>query len=542
MPTRLGFLYAPFFAVLALWIAGRLGMGGEFIELAQAVWRWGAQTFSFFFLIGALAALAMALFAALMQSDIRIGGPDAGRSVGRFDAVAIGFAASTSVGLLFWSAAEPLYHVHEVISGLDHAPRSRDAQIVARSATLLHWGVLAPAIYAVFFIAFSLSVQTAGRSTSLAGAMFIGDAKGRHGSSGLMDGFSILFPTLLFIGGLAGAVRLISAYAVVGPEASVIAPSILAAVTAIVMLFILIAGARPPSTSFMFLARFSMTVLLMLLLAVIILGPAKEIVLGGFRALLGAVRHGAKLLSNGFASGGDGWAMKWTVTQITSWVIFAPLVGLFLSRAARGYRLGEAVFLFVVWPALIVTLCVLVFGGLSLTVDQVNEGRLYLLVHTHEADEAIRASLAALKFGNGMLALLYLLIALNVISFGAALLHATMRYVAPGKDDDRAVIASRRLAVLSWVILGGFATWAAAGFGLSAPIEALGRVGALPALLVLLMTVIALARIAVMPNKAFQPRKPDPNPEPEVLPPEIDPDARLTRYARIDDRGGSKGS
>ena len=91
------------------------------------------------------------VFAAYMLLDgIRIGGPEARPVIGRFAAIAIGVAASTSLGLLFWAAAEPVYHAHQPPRsfGLDAAER-RCARLFARAATYLHWSLTVHAISAL---------------------------------------------------------------------------------------------------------------------------------------------------------------------------------------------------------------------------------------------------------------------------------------------------------------------------------------------------------------------------------------------------------
>lgn len=501
-PLRLALLLAPFVAIVALWLAAQGGLGGQIIALGEQFRLWFSTIFAWFFLGTAFVALLAIGFACGAHGDLKIGGPDEKRRMSDFEAVAVGLAASTSMGLLFWSASEPLFHVFNPPDGTGYAPNSRNARTFALSAAVFHWAILAQAIFGVFMIAFAIAVQTVGYASSLDGAVFSTRPDRRRWRFSLLDGLAVFFATLLLVGGLASAVGPIMRW---GLGTMLPTDMALGIGVIIAMLVILVCGARPPATSYGALARFGLLLLILLMIATLVLGGVGKIVGGGLRSMLWTVTKSPTLMFGGFAEQRDSWAIAWTVTHLAGWMIFAPLVGFFLSRAARGFRLDDAVIYFILCPAIIIMFMVLIFGGASLAMDQSTRGAVWQILDRDGPGVAIYFVLDRLRFGGVLTAALTLTTIIAFVTFAAAALHATMRIAAPGVDDAGSVVANRRAAIFLWIFLFGVTCWLVASYALGPVVETVGRIGGLSAMFITILIVIAVLRMCFIPTAELKP-------------------------------------
>jgi choline/glycine/proline betaine transport protein len=84
---------------------------------------------------------------------LRLGGTEARPDFGRGAWLAMLFSAGMGIGLMFYSVAEPLYHLAELPQGA--SPGSAAAYEDAIATTFLHWGLHAWGIYALTGLAFA---------------------------------------------------------------------------------------------------------------------------------------------------------------------------------------------------------------------------------------------------------------------------------------------------------------------------------------------------------------------------------------------------
>ena len=109
---------------------------------------------------------------------IRLGGQDATPDFKIHSWVAMLFAAGVGVGFMFWGAAEPLaYYTDWFGTPLNVEPATPQAQHMAFSATLFHWGLAPWAIYAVAGLSLGFFAHNKGLPLSVRSAFYplIGD-------------------------------------------------------------------------------------------------------------------------------------------------------------------------------------------------------------------------------------------------------------------------------------------------------------------------------------------------------------------------------
>jgi len=506
-PLRAGVLIAPFLALFLVFIAGWVGFGPSLQAFAEESLAWLMQTLGWLFTgVGLISVVALALLYGVL-SDVRIGGTDARRGHGGFSAVAIGVAASTSLGLLFWATAEPLYHAHQPPSSLRVPRLSEEAAIFARYAAVFHWAIIANAMNALCMVVFGLTIHNLGCSQTLDGVVFRADATRTAGSA--LDGFLIFFASLMAAGALASCTLALSGemsrFGSLDPN-----PAALFALALALIFVIFVAGARPIRTVYAILARSGLVLMLGMMAVTTVLGPTGDILGGGLSAIWQMILSMPSMMTFTGLSSGDPWPQTWTMTHWGNAMMLAPLTGLFLSRAAKGFSVSDAVIYFSVVPALVTMLWVLVFGGLALSVDAASSGSIWAAIVRGGPDDAAYTALWSLPGGESLMVAFVILIALAFTTYAAALLHAVMRICAPGAEAAETVGQARASVAVIWCAGIGFAGWGLASYGVNGVVETLGRIGSLPALLVTVGFLIAALRLLVRPGSLNVAKKPDP--------------------------------
>ncbi len=506
-PLRAGVLIAPFTALILVFIAGWVGFGPRLQAFAEESLAWLMQSLGWLFTgIGLVAVVMMALLYGVLNS-IRIGGTEARRGHGSFTAIAIGVAASTSLGLLFWATAEPLYHAHQPPSSLRIPRLTEEAAIFARYAAVFHWAIIANVMNALCMVVFGLTIHNLGRSQTLDGVVFRAEQARSAGSA--LDGFLVFFASLMAVGALASCTLALSGemsrFGSLDPN-----PAALFALALALVFVIFVAGARPIRTVYAILARAGLVLMIVMMVVTAIIGPSGDILGGGLKAIWQMILSLPSMLTFTGLSSSDPWPQTWTMTHWGNAMMLAPLTGLFLSRAARGFPVGDAVFYFSVVPAIITMLWVLVFGGLALSVDEASSGSIWAAIARGGADDAAYTALWSLPGGESLMVGFVILIALAFTTYAAALLHAVMRICAPGLESAETVGSARASVAMIWCAGIGIAGWGLASYGVNSVVETLARLGSLPALLVTVGFLIAALRLILSPSSLMIAKEPDP--------------------------------
>ena len=506
-PLRAGVLTAPFLALVLVFIAGWTGFGPQLTMFAQGALAWLMQSLGWLFVFTGMLAVAATVALYALLNGIRIGGSEIRPGHSAFTAIAIGVAASTSLGVLFWASAEPVSHVHQPPTSLGLFPRSLDAQTFALYAAMIHWAVIANVMNALCMIVFGLTIQNLKRPPTLDGAIFRAEHVRPVGS--VLDSFLVFFATIMAVGAFAScAVALSGEMSRFGSNEP--NPAALFALALALVFVIFVAGARPIRTVFSMLARAALILMFAMMVVALLTGPSGDILGGGFQALWQMILSLPSMLSFTGLSNGDAWPQTWTMTHWGNAMLLSPLTGLFLSRAARGFRVGDAVYYFSIIPAFITMLWIIVFGGLAISIDEATNGSIWAAMTQGSADDAAYRALWALPGGESLMIAFIVLIALAFVTFAAAMLHAIMRICAPGSDSDAAVGSARGSAAAFWCAGLGLTGWGFASYGVGPLIDTLARLGSLPALFVTVGFLIAALRLVLRPRSLMTVKKSDP--------------------------------
>ncbi len=334
----------------------------EFLTSAKAH---ALDGFDWLFALTPIVILIFALSLAVSPlGRIRLGGPDATPDYSRRSWIAMLFAAGVGIGFMFWGAAEPLaYYTDWAGSPLNAAAGTPEAERLAFSATIFHWGASPWAVYAIVGLSLGFFAHNKGLPLSIRSAFYpiLGDRVwGWPGH--LIDLVAVVstifgLATTIGIGGTQAASGL--GY-LLGFEPNIaLQIGLIATMTGLAVISVV----RGMDGGVKFLSNLNMGVAFALLLFVVIAGPTVAIITGFGTNIVNHLVD-TPALTNWFGREDVAWFHDWTIFYWAWWISWSPFVGMFIARISRGRTVREYFTVVLLAP---VTICVVWFTAFGET-------------------------------------------------------------------------------------------------------------------------------------------------------------------------------
>lgn len=288
------------------------------------------------------------------------------------------FAAGMGIGLVFWGAAEPIYH----FAGPPFAdPGTKAAAVEAMRYSFFHWGLHPWACYGVVAMALAYFQFRRGMPGLISSTFLplLGE-KGINGGWGkTIDIFTIvvtLFGVATSLG--LGAMQITTGLDVVFGIPSSTAVSI--TIIAVITVLFTISAVTGIKRGIKWLSTINMWLFFFLMLAVLFLGPTRYLVNTFVETLGGYIQN---ILWMSFFTDSQGavaehagweWVGGWTVFYWAWWITWAPFVGSFIARISRGRTIKEFVFGILLAPTLLCMIWFAIMGGTAIHVELFGAG------------------------------------------------------------------------------------------------------------------------------------------------------------------------
>ncbi|MDE0547645.1 BCCT family transporter [Microbacterium sp. C7(2022)] len=332
-------------------------------EVGSASLAWVTTNFGWLFSALALVTIAFMFIVGYGRTGgIRLGADDEAPEFSTPSWIAMLFSAGMGIGLLFWGSAEPLYYFNNVPPGFDTEPGTEGAMLDALSQSILHWGPLAWAFYALVGGAIAYAAYRRGRRP-LISAIFqpiFGDkTEGPIGAA--IDVFAIivtLFGTGVTLGmgtlQIASGVEFVTGAGPLGNTAIIVIITVLTAAFVVSAVSGIKRGIRALSNINMVLAG-------VIGLFIFIVGPTLfllNIVPASVPAFLNDLWM---MLMRNPTQGEDAAAFmaSWTNYYWAWWISWTPFVGMFIAKISRGRTLRQFVTVVIIVPSAV---CIAWFG------------------------------------------------------------------------------------------------------------------------------------------------------------------------------------
>lgn len=302
---------------------------------------------------------------------IRLGGKDARPDYSRMSWFAMLFGAGMGIGLVFYGVSEPVSHFTTSMAGGPDAPlggaigdpgTSRD---LAMAATIFDWALHPWAMFAVTGLALALFAYDYGMPFSLRSAFYPIFGKAVWGRLG--DGIEVLavFATIF---GLATSLGLGAQQAMAGISFlyhTASSPASILGLIAVMAGITFLSVRGGIDRGIRILSELNMLVALVLLIFVLLTGPAVELMTDIARNIFVYLQH-LPALSNPVGREDIGFYRDWSVYYWAWWISWSPFVGMFMARISLGRTVREFITGAMIAPSLLGILWLTIFGDASI--------------------------------------------------------------------------------------------------------------------------------------------------------------------------------
>ncbi|MCA0936837.1 BCCT family transporter [Vibrio alginolyticus] len=336
------------------------------------------ELFSWLFSLGSfylLVLVAITYFSKL--GDIRIGGENSTPLITKPRWFMIVLCTTLAVGVLFWTTAEPIYHLHAPPESLGIEAGSPDASLFALSAMFLHWGPTPYAIYCVPALIFALSFYNLKLPFSISSSLrpVFGKALTPRVSD-IIDALALYSLVVGMASSLGtGALTLlggVSQFIDIERNAVTLGVFILLIVATFVF-----SAASGLNKGIARLSKANFWMLIALFVFVLICGPTVYMLSIGVEGLGAYLQNFFRLSLFTGQAANDPWPQWWSVFYWAVWFAWAPITAMFLGKIGRGYTVKEFIQVNLLFPSLFILFWVSVFAGTALYLDTTADGALY---------------------------------------------------------------------------------------------------------------------------------------------------------------------
>ncbi|SIT09215.1 choline/glycine/proline betaine transport protein [Roseivivax lentus] len=360
------------FSTSAVLILSFIILGAAFSETAGAVFNsmqsWLAGTFGW-----AMIALVNILLIATVYlafgkfGDIRLGRMNETPAYDLFSWVAMLFSAGIGIGLIYWGAAEPIYHYFAPPMG---EAETEAAAKQAMTISFLHWGFHAWAIYAIVALSLAYFHFRKGLPLTIRSALYpiLGDRIfGFWGDVvDILAVFGTMFGIVTSLG--LGALQINSGLGEVFGigQSAYVQIAIIAVITAMATVSV-VAGLDGGIKR---LSSLNILLSVVFLIFMLIVGPTLFIFDTFVQSYGAYVRDIVSwgTWSEAWTEGGT-WQNSWTIFYWAWWVSWAPFVGVFVARISRGRTIREFLIGVMLIPSSIMFFWFCAFGGTALNIS-----------------------------------------------------------------------------------------------------------------------------------------------------------------------------
>ncbi|TMW73033.1 glycine betaine uptake BCCT transporter [Alteribacter natronophilus] len=368
--------------------------------------------FGWFYLLAATIFVAFAIYLIFAPvGRIKLGDQDEEPEYNYLTWFAFLFTAGMGIGLVFWGAAEPLYHLFDPNPAESAADDAAAAGLALRYS-FFHWGIHPWAIYSV--VALSLAYfKFRKKSPAVMSAAFeplLGDRV--NGGIGTAINTIVVFATVFGV-----ATSLGFGTAQIGGGLSELGlfdntTFLQLMIVLVVTVLYMISSQTGLNMGIKYLSRANIILAGLLMLFLLFAGPTNYIMNAFTQTLGGYFQNfvGMSFRIDTFNPEST-WVEDWTIFYWAWWISWAPFVGTFIARVSRGRTIREFVLGVIAVPTIFGALWFSVFGGTAINLQLEQGIDIYSTIADSGEESALFAVLAQFNFGTIMSVIAILLIA-----------------------------------------------------------------------------------------------------------------------------------
>ena len=309
------------------------------------------------------------VFIIYKYGDIKIGGKDVEPMFSMFNWCAISICGGIGTGLLFWAMGEPIFHLAAPPIGANVEPFSRDAGVFAVSQAMWNWSFIQYSMYSLCAVAFAIVTYNKRMSLSFNSIVRSTFGKDILWLENLINCLIIFCLSGAVANSMGVGLMQIGAglEAAFGIKETVFVWLIIAVVMGFIFILSCVSGIGKGLKK---ISSITIYIFLFLLAYVFIFGDTVFITKISTEAV-GKIMDtwGTKTTILNTMAPEDTWSADWIVQYWSSFIVYAPVIGMFLSRMARGRTIREFVMVNIFVPSLFCWIWIGIFGGMTISLQ-----------------------------------------------------------------------------------------------------------------------------------------------------------------------------
>ncbi len=339
---------------------------------------------------GWLSALGTLLFVVFMilllihpVGNIRLGGKDAEPEYSLWNWFAISLCGGIGTGIVFWGPVEPLQFAVQPQLSTGIPADTGQSVIWGLSKSYLHWSFAPYACYGIFGLCIAYAVYNLHKSYSVSAAFatVLDDRAEKTWFRGIVDTLTIFAVTGGAAGSLGyGLVQIASGFhTLYGVPQE---PIVYVAICVVIVVVYNISSVTGMDKGIKWLSDKNAWMFLILMALAFLWGPTSWICnlfaesAGSFFGTfiesitsLSAFTDAGKVVGSPWHQESEMWSQWWDQQYFVDFLSFAPVIGLFSIKLAKGRTLREFVMINWVVPSVFGMIWFAVFGGLALDIQ-----------------------------------------------------------------------------------------------------------------------------------------------------------------------------
>lgn len=363
-------VFIPAIIILTVEILFGMFFTEKFGTLLNSTTYWVGDNFGWWINILAVLSIIFAIcFVIFKYGDVRIGGADAKPEYTNWQWISMTVCGGVGVGLLFWAMGEPIYHymTPPVAAGVEAG--SREAAIFAVGQTMFNWSFVQYAMYSLCGLAFALLTYNSKKSLSFSSLV-------EHS-----------FNRKIFW--LTTVVQIFAVYALASAVSNSMGAGLLQIgagiqsvfhitqgnmvwllIAVFVGVFFIISCVTGISKGLAKISSITMMLFFFLLGYVLIFGDAQFIGKISTEAFGNTMDNfWSKITYNNTMVPEDQWANEWSITYWNAFIIFAPVIGMFLARLGKGRTVRQFLLFNILVPSIFCIIWIGIFAGMIMKVQ-----------------------------------------------------------------------------------------------------------------------------------------------------------------------------
>lgn len=309
------------------------------------------------------------------------------------------FSAGIGIGILFWSIAEPIYHLQSNPLITEPQKNTVEAAQVAMRIAIFHWGLHGWGLFAVIGLALAYFSYRKGLPLSIRSSLhpIFGDRI--YGPIGHAADLLAVFGTVFGIAtslGLGAQQMNAGLSYLFNVDISTKNQIILIIILSVISTGSVLTGLNK---GIKILSEWNMHLTILILGLFIIFGPTVY-VLGAFFTNVGD--YIANVVQLGFWVDPDPkgqWQGWWTLFYWGWWIAWAPFCGIFIARISKGRTIREFIFGVLIAPTALAAFWISIFGNTAMFVELFGSGGITEAVNA-DTTMALFKTIESMNAGN----------------------------------------------------------------------------------------------------------------------------------------------